>query len=191
MAPLRILVMCTANICRSPTAEHLLRRAAHDRDLTIEVSSAGFLFDGEPASERTVAAAGEHGLDLSGHRSRVVSAEMAADVDLVVTMERRHGRDLIVDLGVDPVRVHTLGALVTALADGGVGGAPMDRVAAVSEARPAGALLGEGPDEVADPHGRSRRRHRLMVETVASLSDGLLDGLFDEPARAEFGGPVG
>ena len=59
-------------------------------------------------------------------------------------------------------------------------GGPSERVAAVSETRPAGNLLGEGPDEVADPHGRSRRRHRLMVQTVASLSDALLDGLFDE-----------
>ena len=47
-APLAVLVICTANISRSPMGEALLRRRAEEAAMALEVSSAGFLFDGFP-----------------------------------------------------------------------------------------------------------------------------------------------
>lgn len=178
--PFRILVVCTANICRSPLAERLLQRGAASRCLALEVSSAGFLYDDEPAAERMVAVAAERGLDLSDHRSRIVRAEMLDAADLVVTMERRHARELIVEHDAVAGQVFTLGGVVEVLADCDAAGemSAVDRVSGLVDARSPTDLLGGGPDEVADPHGRSRRAHRLVADRLGLLVDALLDGLY-------------
>ena len=89
---MRILFVCTGNTCRSPLAEAMLRRAAVDHpQLSLEVGSAGVgAVDGTPASEGAYLVALEHGLDLSAHRSRALTAEMVASADLILTMGRRH-----------------------------------------------------------------------------------------------------
>ena len=60
----RVLVLCTANQCRSPLGAALLRRRAAERGLAIEVLSAGLGESGHPATEPTVAAAALAGIDL-------------------------------------------------------------------------------------------------------------------------------
>lgn len=82
-----ILVLCHGNICRSAYAEVALRRrlsAAGAEEA--RVVSAGFLGSGRgsPPAAREVAA--ERGLDLSGHRSRLVSREQLQVADLVLVM---------------------------------------------------------------------------------------------------------
>jgi len=69
----RVLLVCTGNICRSPLAEALLKRAIEQRGLEgVEVESAGTgAWDGAPASEGAYLVGLERGLDLSGHRARV------------------------------------------------------------------------------------------------------------------------
>ena len=94
--PERVLVMCTANQCRSPLGAALLRRRAAERGLAIEVLSAGLGESGHPATEPTVAAAALAGIDLRGHRSRTVTPELLAGSDLLVTMERMHVREAVV-----------------------------------------------------------------------------------------------
>ena len=127
--PLRMLVVCTANICRSPAAEAYLRRRSADRGVAVEVASAGFLYDGEPASETMAAAMAERGFDLSAHRSRISTCAMVDEADLVVTMERRHGRELSLRCG--PRGIFTLRGVVAALGevDSSVSD-PRDRLAA-------------------------------------------------------------
>lgn len=182
-----ILVVCTANVCRSVIAAAILRREAADRGLPLDVRSCGLLFDGEPASGVVVALLGERGIDVSDHRSRKFGPEMIDGVDLVVTMERRHLRELAILLGGPSPRLHTLGALASGLSGGIVGSEvrndPVARVAAVAAARPPSQLAGNGPDEVDDPHGRSRRVHRKAIEHIEGLCRDLLDGLFPESAR--------
>lgn len=94
--PERVLVMCTANQCRSPLGAALLRRRIAERGVAVEVLSAGLGESGRPATAPTVAAAAAVGLDLRGHRSRTVSAELLAGADLLVTMERMHVREAVV-----------------------------------------------------------------------------------------------
>jgi protein-tyrosine phosphatase len=90
---IQILLVCTANICRSPMAERLLRRAAASRGAEATVESAGLLTSGRPASPGAVSALTARGLDLTDHRSRLLDADMVRTADLVVAMEVAHVRD--------------------------------------------------------------------------------------------------
>lgn len=105
----QILLVCTGNTCRSPLAEALLRRKLLDSGVDgVTVSSAGTgAWEGAPASEGAYLVALEHGLDLSGHRARLLSRELAAAADMVLTMARHH-RARVEQLGVS-MKAHLLG----------------------------------------------------------------------------------
>ena len=105
----RVLFVCTGNICRSPLAEAIMRRALADRDLDqIVVQSAGTgAWDGAPASEGAYLVGLERGIDLSGHRARLLSREVVESADLIFTMARHH-RARVDELGGEG-RVYVLG----------------------------------------------------------------------------------
>jgi protein-tyrosine phosphatase len=95
---LRVLFVCTGNICRSPTAGAVLRRFARDAGLghLIEADSAGThdYHVGEPADRRSAAHARRRGYDLQAHRARQVSDRDFQVFDVVIAMDRGHKRDL-------------------------------------------------------------------------------------------------
>jgi len=87
-----VLFVCTGNTCRSPLAEALLRRKLADRGIEgVSVASAGTgAWEGAPASEGAYLIGLEHGLDLSEHRARLLSRDIAAATSLILTMARHH-----------------------------------------------------------------------------------------------------
>jgi len=107
--PSRVVLVCTGNTCRSPLAEALLRQALAARGMAdVEVLSAGTgAWEGAPASEGAYLVGLESGLDLSSHRARLVTSELVAASDLILTMARHH-RARVLELGGDD-RVHLLG----------------------------------------------------------------------------------
>lgn len=82
-----ILVVCVGNICRSPTAELLLRRALPGR----RIESAGLAAVVGAGMEATARAlVEEQGLDGSAHKARQLSREQCRQADLILVMEQRH-----------------------------------------------------------------------------------------------------
>lgn len=94
---MKLLVVCTANVCRSPMAEAAMRHMIAARGLHADVASAGVDalpgHPAHPASIDTIARAG-YG-DLSTHRSRQLLPQMAQQADFVLCMRDSH-RDAIV-----------------------------------------------------------------------------------------------
>lgn len=91
--PYTLLFVCTGNTCRSPLAEAVARREAEARGWTdrIRVLSAGTgAFSGMPASEGSTVVASRHGLALEGHRSSLLTPELASVADLVLGMSPGH-----------------------------------------------------------------------------------------------------
>lgn len=90
----RILFVCTGNICRSSTAEGVLRHYIAEAGLgdAIETASAGThgYHIGEPPDPRTVAAARRRGFDLSAQRARKLRMEDFHTYDLILAMDRGH-----------------------------------------------------------------------------------------------------
>ena len=82
---MKVLFVCAGNLCRSPFAEGLARRLAAERGLDVEFASAGEIaLDGDRCPPDAVAAAREHGVDLSSHRARCLTT--AHDADKVVPL---------------------------------------------------------------------------------------------------------
>jgi protein-tyrosine-phosphatase len=104
----------------------------------------------------------EVGLDLTFHRSRTVAPHLVNNAGLVLAMERRHARDLMVSFDVGFERMFTVGGLV----------APAGTTPPVGEGRDewltriapcrthAEFLRSRCDDDVDDPHGESKRIHR-------------------------------
>jgi protein-tyrosine-phosphatase len=88
---MRILFLCTGNICRSPMAEAIARAELAAGRNGIEVASAGIAaLEGWSATSEAIAVAAEHGLSLAGHRARQLTPELVAATDVVVGMQREH-----------------------------------------------------------------------------------------------------
>lgn len=102
--PYRICFVCLGNICRSPTAEGVMRHLVDEAGLSseIEVESAGTAgyHTGAPPDERSAAEALRNGIDISDQRSRQFHAGDFAFFDLVVAMDESNQTDLV-DLAPD------------------------------------------------------------------------------------------
>lgn len=97
--PARVLFVCWGNICRSPTAELLMRRAVDDAGLShlVEVDSAGTSAEhaGDPPDRRAVAEAAARGLDLRPLRARKVRPADWHRFDLLLVADDAVERSLL------------------------------------------------------------------------------------------------
>ncbi len=82
---MKVLMVCLGNICRSPMAEFMLRDAAANADISIEVESAGVSAEvGRPATREARQVLAELGVSGEGHVARMLTEQMLAGADLVL-----------------------------------------------------------------------------------------------------------
>ncbi|WP_342245744.1 low molecular weight protein-tyrosine-phosphatase [Pseudomonas sp. OTU5201] len=95
---MRVLFVCLGNICRSPTAEGVLRHKLREAGLAgqVQVDSAGTgdWHVGKAPDARTRVAAQRRGYDLSQLRARQVAVDDFGHFDLVLAMDESNLADL-------------------------------------------------------------------------------------------------
>jgi glycine hydroxymethyltransferase len=85
-----ILFICTGNICRSPMAEGLFRKAMAGRG-EFRIFSAGLgAIDGQPPTSHSVTAMKEIGIDISAQRSRALTTDLVRQADFIFGMTHGH-----------------------------------------------------------------------------------------------------
>jgi protein-tyrosine phosphatase len=156
----RVLLVCLGNICRSPTAEVVLRTRAtragvHDRILVASAGT-GDWHVGMPPDRRAIAHAAKRGYDLSALRARQVLAEDFERFDWILAMDQSVLRELT--------------ALKPALFAGRLG-------------RFLDFAPHTGLRDVPDPYYGGAGHFERVLDLVEHASDGLLAHLF-EPQRA-------
>ncbi len=105
----KILFVCTGNTCRSPMAAAMLEDMAEKKGLDIEVQSAGiFAFAGDRPSNEAIEVLEEENIDISEHRTKLVTKKMLEEVDLVLTMTFSHKETLLFKYPFISGKIYTL-----------------------------------------------------------------------------------
>lgn len=152
--PIRLTVVCTANICRSPMAEALLSHAlkAEPEAPPFIVDSAGIAAtDGESPSDNSVFAMKKVGLDISGHRSSQLTPERISGTDAIFCMTSGHVRMIET---IHPMRPGIL--------------------------RLFREFAGDGSPEVPDPYGGPVEEYLQCRDSLVEAIPGLIRFLFQE-----------
>ena len=95
----RILFVCTGNTCRSPMAqvlfESIISKDPSLQSAGIKVDSAGIIANRYPAPQEAIEVMLDYGLDLTGHRSKLIDSSMLDWADLVLVMEQEHKEGVV------------------------------------------------------------------------------------------------
>lgn len=95
-APYKVLCVCLGNICRSPTAEIVLRHYCDEHQLNVIVDSAGTsnYHPGKAPDQRSQKHAKKRGYDLSTLRIRQLKTQDFLDFDLILAMDHQNLEDI-------------------------------------------------------------------------------------------------
>lgn len=96
-APVRVLMVCLGNICRSPLAEGILKAQAAARGARLAVDSAGIsnYHEGEPPHHGSIDIARERGVSIDDQRSRPVRPADFHDFDWLLAMDTSNKNALL------------------------------------------------------------------------------------------------
>ena len=96
-SPLRVLIVCLGNICRSPAGEGVLRARANERGIDLEIDSAGTgaWHVGNPPDRRMIGAAKTRGVDLSQQRARQFEIADFYEFDFILAMDAQNHADIL------------------------------------------------------------------------------------------------
>ncbi|MGY1609585.1 arsenate reductase/protein-tyrosine-phosphatase family protein [Geodermatophilus sp. SYSU D00700] len=198
---MRILFVCTGNLCRSPIAEHLAKSWAWEKlsrspeKADVQITSAGLsAATGRLMDPHAAAALTEHGVSPEGFRSRAYTPELAEAADLVVTMTRQQRRAVLETTPRGLRRTFTLTEAADLLSWADLGG--LDLLPLTPRARHLGVRLDAArstritvDDDIRDPIGERSSVHREVAGVIAVALRPLADILFTS-VRSRLPAPV-
>ena len=174
-----ILLLCTANVCRSVMAQAMLAARLAARGVAVPVASAGLLGEGRPPPPEVVSVMAARGIDVAGHRSRVVTADDLAVAGLILGLTREHVRHAAVLLPAAWPRTFTLRELLRRGEQTGARGPgePLGHwLTRAADGRRRADLLGSHPaDDVADPAGGPLHEYQATADTLDQLIRDLVE----------------
>ena len=188
------LFVCTANICRSPMAAALFAEQIEHLSDPVEVSSAGVSATGGLAGrgvpDEVLEVMAPYRIDLSAHRSRVLTQPMLEGADLIIGMSRRHVQEAIL---LDPPSWPKSFMLKELVRRGGqLGPRRTDQgfrswIDLVHGDRTRQSLAHRSrADDIEDPYGRPPAEYRATAHELAGLTTDLALLLWpDEAVRLE------
>jgi protein-tyrosine phosphatase len=174
-----ILLLCTANVCRSAMAQAMLSARLAARGVAVPVASAGLLGGGRPPPPEVISVMAARGIDVTGHRSRVVTADDLAAADLILGLTREHVRHAAVLRPAAWPRAFTIRELLRRGQQAGARapGEPLGHwLTRAAVGRRRADLLGSHPaDDVADPAGGPFREYQATADILDRLTRGLVE----------------
>ena len=91
--PPSILLVCVGNICRSPYAAAVLRQRLNGfLGKEYQIRSAGFIGPGQPPPADAIQVASRRSVDLSAHRSQLITAHCVREAELIIVMDQHQAR---------------------------------------------------------------------------------------------------
>ena len=88
---MKIMFICTGNICRSAMAEGILKKIVKERNLDIEVYSCGiYAEDGDYATYNAIEAAKYYDVDISNHRATNIRNSQIEEMDIILCATNSH-----------------------------------------------------------------------------------------------------
>ena len=183
-----MLLICTANQCRSAMAEGMLRALLTNNGARADIGSAGLLRGGAPATRNAIAVMADRGIDISRHVSRTIDPEVVRSTPLIIGMAREHVREAVVGYGADIEHTFTLKELVRRGEEAGPR-RPDETVfawlARVAAGRRGADLVGEDhEDDIPDPVGRSLAYYDATARELDVLFRRLLGLMIGGPPRS-------
>uniref|UniRef100_UPI00286A9FFA arsenate reductase/protein-tyrosine-phosphatase family protein n=1 Tax=Nocardioides sp. TaxID=35761 RepID=UPI00286A9FFA len=161
--PIKVLFVCTANICRSPYMELTARSLAGD-DSGVEFTSAGTHGFRDHVMDATMATTlARRDVSSAGFLSRRLTKELVDDADLVLTAEATHRTFILDDHPRAFRKVFTLGQFAEAAGDHDLTGREL--LAAIGERRGSA----ERRLDVSDPYGRGQEAAEACGQHIESL----------------------
>ncbi|MDA7745707.1 low molecular weight phosphotyrosine protein phosphatase [Psychromonas sp.] len=145
----KILIVCLGNICRSPTAEAVLKAKAIERGINIEIDSAGTISNhrGKSPDKRSQAAGERRGYSFEGIVSRPVNTNDFEYFDYILAADQQNKSDLLVQC--PPQYAHKIALFLE--------------------------FSGVEESEIPDPYYGGEQGFELVLNLLEKASDQLLD----------------
>ena len=179
---MKILFVCTGNICRSAMAELLFNHHARQQGLEIKAHSSGTnAISGNSATDLAVDVLADRGIDLKDHRAQQLTSDQIVDSQIVIAMTRQHEAAIAKEDQLARSRtfltgeISRIGSQIRPLKSQNL----TDWLQVLNEARGGHMTTGRLRDEIADPWGQPRdvyeqtakRLEGHIIHLVRLLSD--------------------
>ncbi|HBI01795.1 MAG TPA: low molecular weight protein-tyrosine-phosphatase [Flavobacterium sp.] len=93
--PVKILMVCLGNICRSPLAEGILASKLPKNDFLVDSAGTGHWHVGNPPDKRSILTAEKNGIDITNQRGKLFKPSFFQEYDYIYVMDTNNYADVI------------------------------------------------------------------------------------------------